>query len=177
MTLLSVVVPCYNEAGNLRELHRLPGTHKPMGDQTSLTELFEFDSSKGTGEGMGVRTNFLTQHTDARGGITRHSYDKNSNRVRTQHRIASIVEDFEYDSFGQITAHVHPNNASGVRRRDEFTYNRYLDAVIVDALNQKLRTAFEYDKVGNATRVIDPRGNDTLFTYNALNQVVRRSSR
>ena len=39
-----------------------------------------------------------------------------------------------------------------------------------------LSTAFEYDDRGNVTRVVDPRGNDRLFTYNALDQCVTRQT-
>src|SRR5262249_5334699 len=40
----------------------------------------------------------------------------------------------------------------------------------------QLITQYFYDAVGNAVRIIDPRGNDTLYTYNQLNQVVRAQS-
>ncbi len=76
-----------------------------------------------------------------------------------------------------------PDNGSGQRRRDELTYYGpgtqfgYLKDEIVDANNFELTTTYEYDLVGNVTRIVDPKGNDTLFEVNELNQVVEETSR
>jgi RHS repeat-associated protein len=162
--------------GNLRTLRRAPGTHTPPGDQPIIDEQFEYDSRFGGAE-------FVTQHTDARGNVTRHQYDTKGNRIRTQHRIPSIVEEFEYNQFGQMTAHVWPDNGSSHRRRDAFTYydsgsqRGYLHRTIVDTANLALTTTYEYDLVGNVVRVSDPRGHDTRYVVNALDQVVREISR
>jgi RHS repeat-associated protein len=163
--------------GNLRVRRQLPG---PLGgDQSALVELFEYD----TGFGGCCGFNFVTTHTDARSNVTLHAYDANGNRLHTQHRIPSIVEDWEYNAFGQVTAHELPDNGSTHRRRDEFTYYNagpqrgYPSQYIVDAGGFNLTTTFEYDSVGNLVRQIDPRGHDTLYTVNALNQTVREQSR
>ena len=166
--------------GNLRELRRSPGAHVPAGDQSELIELFEY----ATGLGGCCSVSFVDRHVDARGNETLHTYDTNGNRLHTQHRIPSVVEDWEYDAFGQVTAHVLPDNGSAHRRRDEYRYygpgdgaqNGYLKEVVVDAPNLALTTRYEYDSVGHVVRKIDPRGNDTLYTVNALDQVVSERS-
>ncbi len=167
--------------GNLRERLRLPGTHNPIGDQTSLLELFEDD----TGAGGCCGTNFVTRQTDARGNATVHTYDALGNRTRTVHRIPTIIDDFEYNSFGQMTAHVWPGNGSGVRRRDELTYytpadgaqNGYPRSKIIDASGARLTTTYSYDSVGNVVQEVDPRNGDTTYVRNSLDQVVRQTSR
>lgn len=163
--------------GNLREVRRLPG---PLGgDQAQISEFFEYDVDQGGCCG----TNFVTRHTDGRGNVTQHAYDGAGNRTQTIHRIPTIVEDFEYNAFGQMTAHVLPDNGSGHRRRDAYTYfaagsqTGYLQSKILDATGFALTSAYEYDDLGRLTRIIDPRGHDTLYTYNALDQVVRETSR
>ncbi|MBP7746933.1 MAG: RHS repeat protein [Phycisphaerae bacterium] len=163
--------------GNLRELHRLPG---PLGgDQTEIIELFEYD----TGFGGCCGTNFVTRHVDGREYETLHSYDAHGNRLHTQHRIPSIVEDWEYNAYGQVTAHTLPENGSGHRRRDEYTYYDtgaqygYQQSTIVDAGGFALTTTYQYDVAGNAVRVTDPRGHDTQYVVNQLNQIVREISR
>ena len=40
-----------------------------------------------------------------------------------------------------------------------------------------LTTSYQYDAVGNVTSITDPRGHNSLYTVNALNQVVREQSR
>ncbi len=165
---------------NPREIHHLPGTHTPVGDQPAIVELMEYGDEFGCGT---CGFNFVTMHTDARGNVTMNEYDDSGNRTHTTHRIPSIVEDWEYNAFGQVTAHILPDNGSGHRRRDEYTYHDsgpqlgYLHQEIVDAPNLALTSTYEYDQVGNVTRMVDPRGNDTLYQVNALNQVVRERSR
>ena len=172
--------------GNLREVHRTPGTHTPPGDQTEIVELYEYD----TGFGGCCGTNFVTRAVDGRGHVTIHEYDQWGNRFRTTHRIPTIIEGREYDErhpsgrpTGQVTAHILPDNGSGHRRRDEYTYydsghqRGYLRDEIIDAPGFALTATYEYDLVGNVIRHIDPRGHDTLYEVNALNQIVRETSR
>jgi YD repeat-containing protein len=170
--------------GNLREIRRVPLTNDlvtpALNGQSIIIEQFQYDSQFAGGGCCGY--NFVTAHIDGRGNVTRHAYDLRGNRIRTQHRIPSIVELFEYNEFGQMTAHVHPDNGSGHRRRDEFTYytngvqRGYLHRQIVDAANLALTTTNEYDLVGNVMRVTDPRGHDKRFVLNQLDQVVREIS-
>jgi RHS repeat-associated protein len=226
--------------GNLREVHRFPG---PLGgDQAEIVELFEYDMGVGC-----CGTNFVTRHVDSRGNETLHAYDQRGNRLHTQHRIGSVVEDFRYNEFGQMTWHILPDNGSGHRRVDVYIYhssslladlsgngcvnfldlaifasfwrepgnsvadifppggdgvvderdlktfvsewlvcldpnspnpqNGYLKSSIIDANNLALTTAYEHDAVGNLVRETDPRGRDTEFVVNQLNQVVRSISR
>ena len=39
-----------------------------------------------------------------------------------------------------------------------------------------LKTSYQYDLWGNTVKLTDPKGNETLTTYNALGQMVRRQS-
>lgn len=161
---------------NLRTLRQLPGTHTPAGDQSVIEEHYEYDPRFG---GAG----YMTRLTDGRGNATSYTYDSRGNRIRTQHRVGSIVEESEYNAFGQMTARVWPDNGTGHRRRDEHAYytsgpqRGYLQSEIIDATHLRLTTSYEYDLVGNIIRVIDPNGNDTRFVVNAHNQVVREISR
>ena len=165
---------------NLRIVRRLPGTHKPVGDQPVLEETYEYDTSFGRGC---CGFNFITKYTDERGNVTAYQYDERGNRTRITQRIASIIEDFQYNEFGQTTAHILPRNGSGHRRRDEYTYYEsghqrgYLRSEITDAPNFALTTMYDYDLVGNLISVTDPRGNDVQYTVNELNQIVRTTAR
>lgn len=166
--------------GNLRIIRRLPGTHQPAGDQTEQEEHYEYDDEYGCGP---CGTNFVTRHVDARGNETHHDYDSNGNRISTTHRISSIVEEREYNAHGQLTAQIHPDNGSGHRRRDTYSYyskgpqTGYLQQQIVDEGNLGLTTAYSYDAVGNVISMTDPRGNERQITYNQQNQEVRTTSR
>ncbi|MCX6880062.1 MAG: autotransporter-associated beta strand repeat-containing protein [Verrucomicrobia bacterium] len=163
--------------GNLRERHRLPG---PLGgDQAELIETFVYDTSFGGGC---CGFNFVTAATDARGNLTRHTYDNHGNRLTTTHPLTSIMEDFEYNAFGQMTARVHPDRGDGYRRRDTWSYHAsgpqtgYLNQQVTDAAGFALTTAYEYDAAGNVVRIVDPRGYDSLYSVNSLNQLVRERS-
>jgi RHS repeat-associated protein len=161
------------QQGNLLQTLRLPGPRG--GDQANgilFTNSYE------------PKFNFIATTTDGRGNTTTYSYDQNGNRTNIVHRIPSIVEDFEYNGYGQVTAHVLPDNGSGHRRRDVMTYyssvpqTGYLQNQIVDAgpTNFNLTTTYEHDARGNVVHTIDPRGNDNFSVVNALDQVVRTIS-
>ncbi len=163
--------------GNIRQIRDIPG---PLGgDQVEIVQSFEYDA----GLGGCCGTNFVTRRVDGQGHETLHTYDSNGNRMQTVHRIPSIVEDYEYNEFGQLTAHVLPDNGGGHRRRDEFVYfdggtqNGFLQSLVIDADGLALTHSYEYDSLGRPTRMVDPRGHDTLYVYNALDQIVRESSR
>jgi RHS repeat-associated protein len=165
--------------GNLRESHALPG---PLGgDQSQIDEFFEYDTDLGGCCG----TNFVTRYTDGRGNETTYDYDSNGNRLQTTNRIRSIVEDYVYNAFGQMILRTLPDNGSGHRRIDSFTYygpadgcmNGYLKEDIIDEPGFALTTTYVYDCLGRMIRRIDPRGHDSLTEYNSLDQIVNASSR
>jgi RHS repeat-associated protein len=162
--------------GNLLTHCNLPG---PLGgDQPSVCESFEYQSGFG-----GCCGDFVNRHVDFRGNETLQDYDGNGNRIHTTHRLPAAVEDWEYNIYGQTTAHTWPDNGSGHRRRDENSYydvgpqTGYLYQSIIDAGGFGLTVTCEYDPVGNVVRLVDARGNDTLYDVNQLNQVVRDRSR
>ena len=165
--------------GNLRGRIKLPGALASASDQAAITENFVYDTTFGGGGGFG----FATQVTDGRGNTDSHAYDSHGNRTNTIHAVSSAVEDFEYSAYGQMTAHVLPDNGSGYRRRDVMTYyttgpqTGYLRQQILDSQTLALTTTYEYDAAGNVTRVIDPAGNGSINVVNQINQVVREYSR
>src|SRR5262249_21378791 len=52
----------------------------------------------------------------------------------------------------------------------------YLHTRTVDVGGYGMVTTYQYDAVGNLVRTVDPRGYDTLYEYNSLNQVQRQES-
>jgi RHS repeat-associated protein len=162
--------------GNLRVENTSPG---PLGgDQALQTVQHEYDPGLGGCCGF----NFVIKSTDAIGNITRYAYDSRGNRTNIVHPIPTVVDDYTYNAAGQETSHTMPDNGSGHRQVDQMVYyatgpqTGYLQAKIKDAGGFALTDTYFYDAVGNIIRHIDPRGNDTLFSVNALNQVVRELS-
>ncbi|MBI3881920.1 MAG: RHS repeat protein [Verrucomicrobia bacterium] len=183
--------------GNLRVYRCEPG---PLGgDQSELATFFQHDPRFGT---MYVPTEMIalsltsqpriqteilalgldsypTLVVDSRGNVTVDSYDARGNRTNTVHRVPGVVDDWEYNSAGQLTAHTLPDNGGNFRRRDEFHYysggssNGYLQSVIVDVASNACTTRYEYDLLGNLVRVITPLGKDFLLTVNSLSETVR----
>ncbi len=158
--------------GNLREVHHDAG---PRGSQ--LQQVISRFFTYRTGGGGCCGTNFVLTETDARGAVTTHQYDAVGNRTRTTGRLPGLVDDWTYNALGQITSHTWPALA-GVRRVDTFSYyttgpqTGFLQAGVVDQGGLLLATTYEHDCVGNLTRSVDPRGKDTLYVLNALDQVV-----
>ena len=127
---------------------------------------------------------FATSVTDARGGNTVCAYDPKGNLLEVRHPDPIGAENFEYNAFGQRTARLDFADGEGRRRRDENIYyssgpqNGYLRHRIQDCLAAGFHqtNTFEYDARGNLIRLIDPRGFDTRWTYNALDQATARQT-
>ncbi|MEM1166401.1 MAG: RHS repeat-associated core domain-containing protein [Planctomycetota bacterium] len=96
------------------------------------------------------------------------------------------IETFEYNARGLRTKHTHPEHATTDStthsRVDEFTWDltagdnsygfmtrRTIDTSIGGA---NLHTDYEYDVVGNVTKITEPDGQYTTRAYNQANQVV-----
>lgn len=117
-----------------------------------------------------------------------------------------IISHFTYNRFGQPSAVIDPEgnvtdytyhpeddpDGNGVSSVSSLTLagdtGGYLAEIIADSRTSARRSPtapepvaisnrFFYDEVGNVVRTIDGLGQDTLFEVNALNQVVRSSSR
>ncbi len=135
---------------------------------------------------------FATSVTDPRGNVTTASYDANGNVARIVTPFTSVTDstnpldgwklNFAHNTNGQVIAVTNASGVDGFRRVDTFSYYTngsqagQLQSVVIDdrnLLGLRLTTSFEYDPRGNVTRVVDPRGNDWLFAYNALDQLVR----
>ncbi len=120
--------------------------------------------------------------TDARGFTWTCARDANGNAMSVT-RPDGVTTDIEHNANGQLTAIVWPQNNTGHRERDEWHYytsgaqNGYLQSFIRDAGGLNLTTAFTHNSVGCVTQIVDPRGNDTQFFVNQLNQVVQVTSR
>ena len=129
---------------------------------------------------------FVTRLTTPLGDVTTATYDERGNlrQTRTKERKngAIIVADYDYTEHGRLSAITHPADGEGRRRVDRFTYYTngpmagYLASVRVDDGGLNLTTTFEYDTRGNVTRMVDPRGQDTLYTWNALDQLVAKQT-
>jgi RHS repeat-associated protein len=157
--------------GNLLQSLRAPG---PLGgDETMIITSNSFESN----------FQFIATSTDARGNVTSNSYDANGNCIHITGRIPSIVWDFTYNTAGQMTSQQLPGNGSGSRRLDKSVYyttgplTGYLRDRIVDFGGFNITNHFDPDAVGNVTNAVDGRGNNTIFIFNPLNQVVRTLSR
>ncbi len=127
---------------------------------------------------------FVISTTDPRGNVVTGTYDANGNRVKVKFfwdRQSTADWDFSFNSNGQCVAITNAPDASNHRSVDTFAY--YITGPQTGCLQRKIEddvvgitTSYEYDARGNVTRVIDPRTNDWLYTYNSLDQLVQSSS-
>jgi RHS repeat-associated protein len=98
--------------------------------------------------------------------------------------VQSAVDEFEYNSFGQLTRSIDGENkvtsyeyyAQSSPSSGSSGAGGYLKSVIVDPSGLALTSTFVYDSVGNRIEFLDPKGNLYSYTVNAHNQVVRTLS-
>ena len=157
--------------GNLLKQSRLSGPRG--GDQAQITVTNSYETN----------FNFIATSADGRTNTMTFKYDSRGNRTNVVHRLPSIVEDYTYNSSGQMTSHTLPENGSGFRRTDVMTYyssgpqTGYLQQSVGDSGGFNLANSYSYDSSGNATNIVDARGSNTVYIVNSLNQVVRSLSR
>lgn len=157
--------------GNLLQTVRQAGPRG--GDQAQIVVVNTYETN----------FNFIATSTDGRSNTMTFKYDAHGNRTNFVHRFSTIVDDYTYNTSGQMTAHVLPDNGYGHRRTDAMVYyssgpqTGYLQQSIVDSGGFNLTNTYAYDAAGNVTNSIDARGNNTIYVVNALNQVVQTSSR
>jgi YD repeat-containing protein len=128
---------------------------------------------------------FVTTTTDPRGTTSTAEYNAQGNRVKVKFpSLPGGQVDFSFNAHGQLTAITNAADANGNRSVDAFSYytggaqRGLVEVMMAIGLSGglSLTTAFEYDPRGNVTRIVDPRGNDRLFTYNALDQCMTRQT-
>ncbi len=135
---------------------------------------------------------------------TTYTYDATGNLTRKQQPTAAlpggssqlIETDCTYNSFGQMTSETDPEGnvtlfqycPTGIPNctSPNPVGGGYLQEQIIDASTNPRRIEstppvaitqqFFYDAVGNTVRSIDGRGNDMLYVFNALNEVVETQS-
>jgi|GEM_PF-4602942 len=117
---------------------------------------------------------FCTAMTTAHGQRFTASYDGNGNCTAERTPVAGAGSDATYNSNGQCTS-VTVLNGPGSSFRDECVYDPvtgFCSTIICDKPlaggGLQITTTFGRDTLGRITRVVDPRGNDWLYEYNAL---------
>ncbi len=167
------------ERGNRLSMTELPAPGAPA-DQASRTTTYQYQSGFGTPEGGSAVA--PTQKTDALGRVTTATYDANGNCLSLTPPGLATGHNFEYNGVGQLTAHVAPAAANTIRQRDTFSYyssgaqKGYLQTEVTDVNGFALASSYGYDAVGNVTNSVDPRGNNSVFVYNQLDQLMRELS-
>lgn len=158
--------------------------HTILFDDTEGREKITFRFGSGPRQTTSMDGHFVSSRTDGRGLVTRAQYDAQGNRIALQHQGRLLdgndapVTNCEYDSHGQLIALVYPPDANGARRRDEFTYqNACVRTWSVDTTAPDTTVEISNrDARGNLIEHVDPNGNTNQFLYNALDQVMRKSS-
>jgi YD repeat-containing protein len=127
-------------------------------------------------------TNQVTQYTDARGSSIAFQYDPSGNCTQIIERDPAVIDTFSYNASGQLISHALPDNA-GVIRTDTWNYytagasEGYLRQSEQDSTAFTLITEYTRDALGRPVAILDPKLNDTQYTFNTLDQLVLKTSR
>lgn len=154
--------------GNKREIHREAG--ECGGELAVISEYLEYAAGLGNEHG---EANFVVRAEDPRGNVTLAMYDAAGNRTAVIHPEPNVREDMQFDAAGRLIRELFPEDQHGHRREVVHVYEGRRRTSIVDPQGLALTTVSEYDAACNEVRRVDPRGNDTLYTHNQRDQVIR----
>jgi RHS repeat-associated protein len=129
---------------------RLTSEQDPMG----FTTHYEYDNNGN-----------VIQRVDANLQVTTYEYDA-LNRL-TRRTYAGNTDFFEYDANGNLT------KASNNDISYTFTYDALNRLTSKTADNWGLTISYEYDDVGNRTKMTDPDGGTTNYVYDGNNRLVQ----
>ena len=154
----------------MRSWRRLPG---PRGAaQPALLDQWDYHRT----------LPYVTQHTDPEGHVTSHVYDPSGNRVQTTLPVPGAVHDYGFNGFGQMLSHDLPDDGTGHRRRDEWTYHAagpqtgYLQTAVRDVGGFDLTRSYQWNPRGALIQLTDERGGVWTHVRNQVDQLVRRLS-
>ncbi|WP_162006893.1 RHS repeat protein, partial [Roseimaritima sediminicola] len=115
----------------------------------------------------------LTAVTDPLGRVTSYSYDDGGRVTRVTQpdpdgagSLAAAYTDYVYDSLGNTVSTSDALGQTNAVERDAWY------RVIASTDPSSATTSTRYDVFGNIVNVTDPLGNETVYTYNRLNQLV-----
>jgi YD repeat-containing protein len=126
--------------------------------------------------------NFEVHRVNAHGQTTTWTFDPAGNCTGAFSPVPGKGTLFDYNALGQCTA-CTVLDGPGSSFRDEITYDpasSHFLSVIHDKSSNgdglKLTTTYERDPQGRVNRIVDPRGHDWTFGYNALGQCIAAGS-
>lgn len=124
-------------------------------------------------DGIGNR---ISEQTKDSGGNLKHSLSRaynQLNQLKSQTNAQSNSTTFTYDANG--------NRSTVTDALSRVTGNAYdalsrLSATLQDVGGIEAQTGFQYDALDNLTKVTDPKGLDTTYTYNGLGDLLQLQS-
>ncbi len=120
----------------------------------------------------------VVRMVSAHGQVTTCDYDLKGNLTSVTSPIPGFGSLYQYNPLGQLTS-ATLLNGPGSTFTDTCNYDvatGFLASVIINNGGLNLTTTFVPDTLGRVIRVVDPRGNDGLLAYNALDQLVEIQS-
>jgi len=121
---------------------------------------------------------FCVALKDPAGLVVTAAHDRHGNRLHVAGPMGAQL-DFGYNTFGQVAAVTNPPDGGGYRAVDAYLYFTngpaagFVQGCVLDVAGVQVSASCQRDAVGNVTRYVDPNGNDWLYAYNALDQVVQ----
>jgi RHS repeat-associated protein len=114
----------------------------------------------------------LISATDAQGRTATFEYDRANQLIRKIRPAPESTIEYRYDRLGNLEEVRESNNASVVTMGHDGA-RRLTSVSTAGTILPAGRITYEYDSVGNRTRMVDPQGGATLYVYDELNRPTR----
>ncbi len=172
----------YDSVGRLATKTVNYDPNPPLNDENvyNIKTAYEYDAAGRQVQVIDPDERITKNEYDDAGRLFRQIKNYDPNRQENELNEYNIITEYHYDENGNKVEEIDPNDRVTRNEYDELnritaTIYNYIEGA-TPSPDVNVRVEYAYNEVGNRISVKDANGNETLYTYDALNRVIREET-